>query len=287
MKIKIVICLLWLALFSAAAQSLTETNREAHAVVPAHVVGGGALAARALANQVNDPTAPLTLIQFRDVLAPHIPGYDSPGNVFQLEPVFPIFPSRLLPFEQLVKMTLPMPTTPNPGSQTGLGDFQIFDLVSIKQSWGRWGIGPALTFPTATATALGQGKWQAGPAMGAIYTGIHNLTIGAVAQNPFSFAGDASRPSTSALTISPTLTYNLPHGWFGGFSDFDWSFDWKNGGAATIPVGLQAGRVFSIGKMPVSFSIEGAYLAARPSGTPHWIFGVEFTLIFPTVRKAR
>jgi len=157
--------------------------------------------------------------------------------------------------------------------------------VCIKQSWGHWGFGPALVFPTAGASALGQGKWQAGPAAGAIYTGIKNLTIGAVAQNPISFAGDSSRPATSVLEITPTLTYNLPHGWFGGYSDFDWSFDWKNGGAATIPVGLQAGKVFSIGKMPVSFSIEGAYLAAHPHGAPDWIIGIEFTVIFPTARK--
>ena len=43
----------------------------------------------------------------------------------------------------------PFPPTPNPGSQSGLGDISLFDIVSIKQSWGTWGIGPALVFPTA------------------------------------------------------------------------------------------------------------------------------------------
>src|SRR5664279_4339319 len=47
------------------------------------LAGGGPVAARALANQINDPTAPVTLVQFRDVLAPRVPGYDSPGNVLQ------------------------------------------------------------------------------------------------------------------------------------------------------------------------------------------------------------
>ena len=126
------------------------------------IVGGGPVAARALANQLNNPTAPLTLI-LRDVLAPRVPGYDNPGNLLQFEPVFPIFPSRIVPFEQLVKMTLAFPTTPNPGSQTGMGDLSLFDVATFKQSWGKWGVGPALVFPTASATALGQGKWQAGP----------------------------------------------------------------------------------------------------------------------------
>jgi hypothetical protein len=45
----------------------------------------------------------------------------------------------------------------------------------------------------------------------------------------------------NALAITPTLTYNLPHGWFAGYCDFEWTIDWKNGGAATNPVGLQCG----------------------------------------------
>lgn len=252
MEIRIFLCLVWLAFFSASAQSSIETNCEPRRLEPGHVVGGGAVAARALAlaKEANDPTAPLTLVQFRDVLVPHVPGYDTPGNSFQIEPVFPIFPSRLLPFEQLVKMTLPFPTTPNPGSQSGLGDFQLFDLVSIKQSWGRWGFGPAFIFPTATASSLGQGKFQAGPALGLVYTSITNLTIGAVVQNPVSFAGDSSRPPTSALGISPTLTYNLPHGWFAGFSDFDMTFDWRKGGAPPFQSGCRRAESFPSAKCP-------------------------------------
>src|SRR5262252_3109051 len=109
------------------AQPLDDTNAPPAGVNAARLTGGGSVAARALANQVNDPTAPVTLIQFRDVTTPSIPGHDSPANVLQVEPVFPIFPTRVLPFEQLVKMTLPFPTTPSPGSQTGLGDFSLFD----------------------------------------------------------------------------------------------------------------------------------------------------------------
>ena len=282
-------CLLLLGLLRAQAQSLSETNGEPPVVGPGRLAGGGTVAVRALANQVNDPTAPLTLVQFRDVVAPSISGYSGAGNVLQVEPVFPIFPSRLLPFDQLVKMTLPVPTTPNPGSETGFGDLQFFDLISIKQSWGRWGFGPTFVFPTASSTSLGQGKWQAGPAVGAIYSGFNRLQLGGVAQNPISFAGSSSRPNVNALAIGPTLTYNLPQGWFAGYSDFDLVFDWKNGGAATIPVGAQIGKVFSIGKVPVSLSVEGAYNVIRPSGAavPEWLVCLELTVIFKTYREAR
>ena len=278
------LCLLTASVLSLDAQSSDNPDSQGVNVVTNRLTGGGPLAARALANQINDPTAPVTLVQFRDVIAPNVPGYDGPGNVLQIEPVFPIFPTRLLPFEQLVKMTLPLPTTPNPGSQTGLGDISLFDVVSISQSWGKWGVGPALVFPSATSAALGQGKWQAGPAVAAIYTGINNLTVGAVAQNPISFAGSSGRSPANALMITPTLTYNLPHGWFAGYSDFDWTFDWRHGGAATIPIGLQVGKIFRMGKLPVSLSLEGAWLPVRPDGTPEWLICVELTVIYKTFR---
>jgi hypothetical protein len=280
------LCALFAAALSLHAQSSNVTNA---APTPAELklIGGGGVSARALANQANNPAAPLTTVQFRDVVAPTVPGFDTPANVLQIDPVLPIFPSRLLPFTQLLKLTLQVPTTPGPGSATGFGDIDLFDLVTVKQSWGMWGFGPSLVFPTASSEQLGQGKWQAGPSIALIYTGIHNLTAGAVLQNPISFAGQSDRHSVSALTITPTLTYNLPHGWFAGYSDFDWTFDWKNDGAATIPVGLQAGRIFKLGKVPVSLSLEGAWNAVRPdnTSTPNWLIGVEFTVIFPTARK--
>ncbi len=138
-----------------------------------------ALSASELANQINNPAAPVTLVQFRNVLIPNIPGTGGVTYALQIQPVIPIHKSKSLPFLQLIKMTLPIVSAPSPVSKTGLGDLQFFDLVSIKQSWGRWGFGPALVFPTATSKALGAGKWQAGPSFAVIYTRIENLTVGA------------------------------------------------------------------------------------------------------------
>ncbi len=243
--------------------------------------GGGAVTARDLANAANNPTSPTTLLQFRDAIVPDLPGFTGAGNIFQLQPVLPILPSKAIPFTQLMKITLPFPSLPSPVSQAGVGDLQVFDLVTISQSWGRWGFGPALVFPTASSPVLGNGKWQAGPSFALIYTGVKHLVAGAVLQNPISYAGSPNRPDVNNLIVTPSLTYNLPEGWFAGYSDFNWVFNWKDHGAATFPVGLQVGKVFTIGKQPLSFSIEGGYYAARPSSSfPRWTIGIELTPIF-------
>jgi len=249
---------------------------------PPSTIPTAATDARELANQVNNPAAPVTILQFRNVTLPAVAGTDGATNVFQIQPVLPIGPFAALPIVQLMKVTLPFNSLPNPVGTSGVGDLQVFDLITIKAPWGRWGFGPALVFPTASDEALGQGKWQAGLAVALMYTRVKNLTIGAVWQNPFSFAGDSDRASVNNLIVTPTLTYTLEKGWFAGLSDFNWTFDWNDDGAATLLLGLQVGRVFSIGKQDVSLSFEAGGAAARPSTAPApgWILGVEFTPIF-------
>ena len=211
---------------------------------------------RDLANQVNNPAAPLTLVQLRNLVLPDAAGAGGPSNLFQIQPVLPMGPFQSLPFVQLVKITVPFVSLPSPAGVGGAGDLEVFDLVTVAQSWGRWGYGPSLVFPTASATALGEGKWQAGPAFALMFTGIRNLTAGAVVQNPMSFAGAPDRPGVNNMIVTPTFTYSLEKGWFAGLSDFDWTFDWKNGGASTVLLGAQVGRVFNIGAQALSVSIE-------------------------------
>ena len=67
-----------------------------------------------------------------------------------------------------------------------------------------------------------------------------------------------------------------------GLSDYNWNFNWENGGAATVPLGVQAGKIVTLGKQPISLSVEAGGTAVRPAGTPNpgWILGFELSPIF-------
>src|SRR4030095_9214706 len=79
--------------------------------------------AQELANQANNPAAPITLIQFRNILLPDIAGADGAANTLQLQPVVPIGPFKSVPLVQLMKLTIPLVVTlPEPVGQTGFGD---------------------------------------------------------------------------------------------------------------------------------------------------------------------
>lgn len=237
-----------------------------------------------LAGQANNPNAPLMQFQLRNVIAPHLPETDGTGNLLELEAVVPFRPAKYMPFPTIMKVTLPVAVTlPDPVGRTGLGNLQVFGQAVFKEAWGSWALGVSLVFPTADSDVLGLQTWQAGPAAAFMYTRVKNLVVGAVIQNPVSVNSTSHRPASNVLAITPTLTYNLPRGWFVGYSDFDWTFDWEANGDATIPLGLQVGRVYGIGSQPVSLSLEAGYNVSRPddSSVPRWMIGIEFTLLFP------
>jgi hypothetical protein len=182
-----------------------------------------------------------------------------------------------------MRLTVPMVTTPGPGSITGLGDISYFDVFVPKaRSWGIWGAGLGLVIPAASSEALGAGKWQLGPAFTAMYYRIPNWQIGAVVQNPVSIAGDPDRENINALLIQPIVNY-LAGPWYIGIGDFTWQLDWTDSGTPTIPLGFQVGRITQIGKHKYNLSVELEYTVAHPEEAtyPKWGVRLGFVLLLP------
>ena len=95
--------------------------------------------ARELANQVNNPAAPVTLLQFRNLLFPSVEGTDGATNALEIQPVLPIGPFASFRYLQLIKITLPFPSLPSPVSAAGVGDLQVFDVFVFKAVLGAVG----------------------------------------------------------------------------------------------------------------------------------------------------
>lgn len=237
-----------------------------------------------LANQANNPTVPLTVIQFRNITAFDTPGLDGTGNLAELTAVLPLKPFKLFKVPTITKITVPYLTIPDPVNQSGFGNFQIFSQAVYNKKWGSFAVGAVAVVPSSTASNEGQ-TIQVGPAAGFMYTGVKQLIAGAILQNPISVNAGPNDTKTNSLAVAPTLTYNLSSGWFAGMSDFNWTFDWENGGAATIPLGLQVGRIFKIDKQAFSLSVEAGYTVIKPDEglTPRYLVGIEFSALFPEV----
>jgi hypothetical protein len=103
---------------------------------------------------------------------------DDETNQFIIRPLIPrIPPNTLLPLTQLIRPTFALVTVPSSraGTRTEFGYLPVFDIAVLpwpdrKKTGLLVGVGPTFVFPTATSKSAGQGVWQAGPALGAIYT---------------------------------------------------------------------------------------------------------------------
>jgi len=119
------------------------------------------------------------------------------------------------------------------GTRTEFGDLPLFDVAVLpwpdKQKTGLLvGLGPTFVFPTATSKSAGQGAWQAGPALGAIYAVFPGLLVGFVAQNPIGFAYTSPhRPPQNTFELQPVLALHLWDKWYLRSAEANWTMGWS------------------------------------------------------------
>jgi hypothetical protein len=228
-------------------------------------------------NAANNPLTPKITINLQDYFVPDLNRVDDrDANQFLLRG---LVPAKLFGMPQLIRFTLPLVTNPTfpSGSDTGLGDLTLFDLLVFPAKGAIFGAGPLLVAPIASNRSLGTGKWQAGAA-GVVVIPQSWGQLAMLATYQHSFAGDDSRPVTQVLTAQPIVTYNLDDGVYLRSSG-TWTVDLGNH-TDYIPVGLGIGKVWPLGHgNTMNAFVEPQYAVFRSgAGVPVWqIFaGINF-----------
>ena len=213
-------------------------------------------------------------------------------NSLSFQPVMPVSLTRNINLITRPVITLyqsvPRPTATG-GSErtTDFGDTVLGTVFSPtgKEPW-LFGAGPTWIFPTASKDVAGQGKWQAGPAVGGGYI-TSKFMIAAFAQQWWSFAGDADRENTSQLNILPLVYSFFGEGWSVGYSGSILA-DWEKPSREvwTVPLGLSLGKVVKLGILPVQVQLAGQYFVEKPVGGPEWNVQLQITPVIPRmIRK--
>ena len=218
-------------------------------------------------------------------------------NQFIVRPLIPrIPPNTLLPFVQLVRLTFALLTAQSPrgGTRTEFGDLPLFDIAVLpwpdrKKTGLLVGIGASFLFPTATSKSAGLGAWQAGPALGAIYTGIPGLLLGFVTQNQISFAYTSpDRPPQNTFLFQPVLALHLWDKWYLRSAEATWAFGWHRHSATLLPLSLVVGRKLVSSGLPLmSFFVTGQWMLYRQFApiSPQTTINFGMTLAFPQFRN--
>ena len=145
-----------------------------------------------------------------------------------------------------------------------------------------YALGVTTRFPTATDDALGNDKWQAGPAGMLFYMG-RPWVSGLLVQHWESFAGDSDRVDVSQTDIQYVIRRGFPGAWSLGMGptiSVDWEAD--SGDKLTLPIGLGITKTIRIGRIPMKIRFEPQYSIVHPDdfGTV-WNFRLQFTPVIP------
>lgn len=192
--------------------------------------------------KANNPLADMRALNFQNYYVSEISGApDQTANTLWARYVQPID-------RWLLRASLPLQRTPtsNLGSESGLGDFNVFAayVLSEPTSPVTYGVGPLLVIPTASDDALGSGKWQAGAAAVYFNAASPEIQYGGLVTYQTDFAGDSSRSGTSLMAIQPFCFYQLGGGRYVRSAPI-MAFDLENGNY-NVPIGVGFGKVIKM-----------------------------------------
>jgi hypothetical protein len=237
-----------------------------------------------LAKKLANPVASLINVPFQNNTDVGI-GEDHDGykNTLLVQPVIPITLSKKL--NLITRYIFPVVSQKNitgkGTSQAGLGDATISGFFSPSEAKNGfvWGVGPVFLVPTATNEFLGGKKFGIGPSALALLQ-KHGMTIGALASQTWSVAGDEDRSDVNFLFLQPFFNYNWKSGAGLGISG-EITQNWEASSTTAYIIPAVSG-VTRIGKQIVSLLIGPRIQVASPNGNGA-DFGIraQFVLVFP------
>ena len=243
--------------------------------------------------QLNNPLTDLWSLVFRNtisILDGDAVENSQTANLLNFQPVLPIpIGEELILINRPIFPLVTVPTfnfeTGATEHETGLGDIVLLSMLGPNATRGFiWGLGPSFVFPTATDDALGNHKYQAGPA-GVVLSMTDDWVFGTLAQQWWSFAGDDDYPETSILNAQYFIWRMLPNAMQIGMfpvAIVDWYAD--SGNKVTFPVGLGVGKTVRLfGKMPFKMIAEVEYAVISPDDFGQtWNFVLQLTPVIPS-----
>lgn len=231
-------------------------------------------------NEANDPLTPKMGFQAHDYVQPVLAG--RPGDGAHQLYLRHVVPHDSLGLDQIARASLPLIANswgPH-GASNGIGDVTIYDMAIGYLGKTKLGAGPLLVAPTASAPALGSGKWQGGAQT--VVSARHDWGLTAL----LSAYQQAFDGTLQTLTFQPLLFLNLADGYYlrsTGISTFNLGHN------SVVPVGLGLGRVFqrSDGRA-VNVFIEPQYSVLQTGpGVPSFQVFTGVVLQFPVRRETR
>ena len=237
-----------------------------------------------LAKELTNPVASLISVPFQGNWNHGIGPDDGDQTYVNVQPVIPF---KLNDDWNLISRTI-LPVTSqndvagNSGNQWGLGNTQqsLFLSPSKPNHGIVWGLGPIAYLNTASDPLLGPEKWAAGPTGVALWMG-GPWTVGILANQLWSFAGDPNDPDINQAYFQPFIAYTTKNGVTFNLNS-ESTYYWDSG-EWSVPFNAQISKLVHFDKQPVSIFVAARYWAYTPEdvGPTGWGARAGLTFLFP------
>lgn len=244
--------------------------------------------AEELAKQISNPVASLISVpmQFNFQFNLNGPSGDLNGYrmLLNVQPVVPVSLGKNI--NLINRLIVPLSTqkdvTGLNKKEEGLGDIVYQGFISPKKSVFIWGLGPVLSFPSATNDVLGTKKLLAGPAVVTLVQ-PGGWTIGFLGYSAWSVAGDKERSDVSIGYLQPFINYAFKGGLTLGVTSEN-VYDWKSKKLTSGLVSLLFSQVIKLGTKQLGSIalVPLGFYANKDVVKPQWGARVAMTLLFPT-----
>ncbi len=242
-----------------------------------------------LARETSDPTSDLWYLFTEADLtfANGKPFRQSNQWTLELQPSLPVTLTRSWRLLNYPDLLLSSQGTPAGTQITGVEGFSwlaAFSPASRPLGFA-WGAGPYVVFPVETCSGFGPSQWQAGP--GAVVAWrSESFVISALIKAGWTTGGWGDEAG------SLQIQYNIQRFFGDGMqiglgrprAEYTWNRD--GSGAWDVPVGVDVGRIFHFGPLPVKILLEYDFFVLNDSRwEPEHLFRITFIPVFPSPFK--
>jgi hypothetical protein len=242
----------------------------------------------ALAKETQNPVGDIVSVPFQF-------NFNS-GGAYQDQTFFNLNFQPVIPIHLTHKWTLitrpifPINSIPagNGVSYSGIGDIQVQTFFTPARP-GKiiWGVGPAFSFPTATAYPAKTGTWAAGPSIVLLAT-PGPFVLGSLFVQ-FSPMTDANGPPRTNLFLwQYFVNYNFGKGWaLSTAPSITANWDASRSQRWTVPVGGGISRTLVFNRQPMTLGFQYYYNSIRPDSANSTTLRFTVSLIFPQKPSAK
>ena len=237
-----------------------------------------------LAKKLSNPIADLVSLPFQFNWENGIGPLDLTRYILNIQPVMPFTLNKKV--NMIVRVIAPIVSQPAPQVPGGVAASGVSDVLtsfffSPSKSAVIWGVGPVVSVPSTTVPTLGTEKWSAGPTA-VVLKQEGGLTYGALVNQVWSFAGNASREDVSQMFLQPFVAYTTSGAWTltaQSESTANWQID--GDGRWNVPINGLVAKLSSFGTFPASYQLGGGYFVVHPDNGATWKIRAAITILLP------